>query len=264
VLHLSELDRQKLAHPPLTNVVCQVSFDLSPRASEAKVASAFHEALGGSRGQYSQIASITETSVNLAFGPNAAPSFGQPSGITTGWRLTDEKGDHSVTLMPHSVRVEARAYGGWEDDFGPQVNAALAALEEHIDPVFEQRLGLRYINQVTEPIVSEPADWREWIDPQVLGIVMHDDLGPRVKFARQQVVLEEAEGVRSTLNHGFASDPERDGALTYLVDIDVVREGMRPFDRKAIAAAATDFNSYALRLFQLTVTPALRDHLSQP
>lgn len=263
-VHFPELDRQKLARSPLVSVVCQVRFDLTPQASEAKTARAFHEALGGPGGRYPKLESIAETTINLAVGPNILPSFGQQAGATTGWRLTNEDGTRTIGLMPHSLTFEDRDYDGWENDFGPQLDEALAALHEHLDPVFEQRLGLRYINQITEPDVREADGWRGWIDSALLGIVMHNEIASYVKLARQQVSLELDNDMRCTLNHGFAPDPEREGALTYLVDIDVSREGMRAFDRNAISATAAQFNAQALRLFQMTVTPELRERLSQP
>jgi uncharacterized protein (TIGR04255 family) len=263
-LHFPELDRKRLARAPLTSVVCQVRFDQTAQVSEAKTARAFHEALGGRAGPYPKLESITETQVNLAFGPGVLPGFGHQSGAMSGWRLTNEDGTRAIGLMPHSLAFEDRQYATWDDDFAPRLDAALAALREHVDPVFEQRLGLRYINQITEPDVREAEGWRGWIDGALLGIVMHDEIGPHVKLARQQVVLELENDVRCTLNHGFAPDPERDAALTYLVDIDVSREGMRPFDRDAISAAAAEFNAHALGLFQSTVTRELRERLSRP
>lgn len=262
-VHFPQLDRRPLAHAPLTSVVCQLRFDLTPQASEAKTARAFHEELGGPAGAYPKLESVTETAINFAFGPNVVPALGQQSSPTTGWRLTNEEGTRSVGLMPHSLTFQDRHYEGWEEDFGPRLEAALAALEAHVDPVFEQRLGLRYINQITEPEVREADGWRGWIDPTLLGIVTHAEIGAQVKLARQQVVLDVAPDVRGTLNHGFAPDPEREGALTYLVDIDISREGMRPFDRAGVSAAAAEFNEYALGVFQAAVTPELRDRLRQ-
>jgi uncharacterized protein (TIGR04255 family) len=260
VLNLPELDRRKLAHPPLTSVICQVRYEVSLRASDAKVASAFHGELGGVDGRYPNITPIIENQLNLALLPNAPPSFGHQSAMT-GWRLSDENGSKAISLLPRAVALEVSTYDGWDDDFAPQLAALLAAVERHVEPVFEQRLGLRYINQISEPPATEASDWQEWIDPQILGIAAHGQLGPLVKFMRQQVVLQVGDDARCTLNHGFAEDPEREGALTYLLDIDTAREGVRPFDVAGIAAAASEFNSYALRLFQLAITPALRERL---
>jgi uncharacterized protein (TIGR04255 family) len=63
------------------------------------------------------------------------------------------------------------------------------------------------------------------------------------------------------VNHGYAPDDAREGALTYVLDFDVAREGMRRFDTEGIRAAADLFNAYALRMFQIATTDELRELL---
>jgi uncharacterized protein (TIGR04255 family) len=259
-LDLSQLDRSVLVRSPLTSVIFQLTFDHTARASEAEVARAFHDALGGPAGPVPVLQQITEGGINLALGPNVPPAFAQqPAAI--GWQLESADGGVRIRILPTYVSVEASRYEGWEGDFAPRLEQVLGAVDQQIHPVFEQRLGLRYINQITEP-VGGPEGWQEWIDERLLGIATHQEIGPMIVFSRQQVVLQLDEQARCTLNHGFAPDPEHEGALTYLLDYDVAREGVRRFDSGQIRETADLFNSYALRLFQLSSTPSLRQHLA--
>lgn len=260
-LQIAELDRRVLEDSPLTNVICQIRFDRTATVAEAKTARAFHDALGGSSGAFPKLNAINEQSVNVALGPNIAPSFAQHA-HATGWRLSNDDETRSITLLPSSVALEAQNYAGWDADFRPILDDILSAVDDCVSPVFEERIGLRYINQIVDPQVTRAQEWREHLDPHLLGLVLHDEIGEHLTFARQQAVLELENEVRCTINHGFGPDPDRPGRLTYLLDVDVARSGMRPYVRAEIVASAAQFNSYALRIFQLAITPTLLERFS--
>jgi uncharacterized protein (TIGR04255 family) len=259
-LDLSDLDTSVLVRSPLTSVICQIRFNHSPRASDAQIASDFYEALGGKTGRYPKLEQIAETAINVSVGPNVPAAVAQQAPVS-GWRMSSADGQHVVSLLPTSIALEATTYEGWDQDFGPRLDEMLDCVERLVEPVFEQRVGLRYINQVVETEVRAPEGWREWIDAQLLGLITNDEIGPMVVFARQQAILQLDEEARCTWNHGFVPDPDREGTLAYLLDYDIAREGMRPFDRHQIRNTLNLFNCYALRLFQLSTTPALRERL---
>ena len=94
--------------------------------------------------------------------------------------------------------------------------------------------------------------------------MLHERIGPGVTAAEQQIVLEVDDDTKCGLRHGFFADPERDLALTYVLDFDLYREGVRVFDRDEILSAADQFNTFALQLFQEATTPKLRLLLKEP
>jgi uncharacterized protein (TIGR04255 family) len=96
---------------------------------------------------------ITEGAINIALGPGASPGAVPQAITSSGWRMTSQDGEKAIVLLPSSVAFEAFTYGGWDDDFAPQLATLVEAVAEVVQPVFEQRLGLRYINQVTSPEV---------------------------------------------------------------------------------------------------------------
>jgi uncharacterized protein (TIGR04255 family) len=176
--------------------------------------------------------------------------------------MTSGDESRAIALLPNAVTLEAFTYGGWDDDFAPQLDQLLSAVADLVEPVFEQRLGLRYINQVTIPEIRTPEGWRGLIADEFLGPAGNVEVGDLIVYSRQQFVLEPEEGVRLTVNHGYAPDEARDDALTYVLDFDVAREGARAFDPGAIRVTADNFNAYALRLFQLATTKELREVLN--
>jgi uncharacterized protein (TIGR04255 family) len=173
------------------------------------------------------------------------------------------RGDDSATvvaLLPSWVTLEMFDYPGWEEGFEPLLRDVVRAVGETIRPTFEQRIGLRYINQITDPQdVRSAEEWTDLIQPAFLALAAQPEIGPHVRLTRQQTILELEGDVRCNVNHGFGPDDDRGGALTYVLDLDVYREGMRDFDPDQILAAASEFNLVALRLFQLATTPELRN-----
>jgi uncharacterized protein (TIGR04255 family) len=259
-LDLTNLDRGVLGRSPLSSVICQVRYDVTPTASDARTARAFFDRLGAG-GRFEKLDQVLESALNVAFTPGSAPAVAQqPS--NSGWRLSAADGGRVVLLMPTHVAVEATSYEGWEADFAPLLADVLDAVADLVNPVFEQRLGLRYVNQIAEPEVAEAREWHGWIDDRLLGVATHEEIGPMVAFLRQQTILQLDDEARCTINSGFAPDPERDELLTFLFDCDVVRQGTRPFEVTSVRETADQFNSYALRLFQLATTPQLREALS--
>jgi uncharacterized protein (TIGR04255 family) len=259
-LDLSELDRTLLRRAPLTSVVFQVRFNRSQIAADAATARALFERFGGSPGPFPILEQIAETGINLTLSGIQQPVV-QQGGVTSGWRIADNGKVTAISLLPTSVSVETATYAGWDESFADLVREVLEAVSELVEPVFEERLGLRYINQIIDPEVTDPLEWQTWIAGSFLGLAADAELSPMTSFIRQQALLQLDAEVRCNLNVGFAPDPERSGALTFLLDSDVYREGMRPFELDAIRDAGTTFNAYALRLFQLGTSGDLRARL---
>ena len=259
-LDVSGVDRSLLAIPPLTSVICQIRFDESDRGADAHIIQKLRERLGG-EDEFPSLDQIAESSVSIAVSGESPPVAAQQV-TAKGWRMRSADQTRSVVLLPASVALEVSRYDGWEA-FASQLDALLQAVVESVAPVFEQRLGLRYINQVDRFDIHSASDWKGRIEEPFLGPVSNDELSPLVVFSRQQAVLQLDEETRCTINQGFAPDEAREQALTYVLDFDVFRAGTRPFDRQALNDAAAKFNSYALKLFQVATTSELRTELNR-
>jgi uncharacterized protein (TIGR04255 family) len=260
-LSLPEPDRTHLRRSPLEVVVAQVRYENRLVASDSAVARAFHESLGGTGGVYPFIdgASAAVMFNVVVAGPGASPPVPNTETQLTGWRLHDAENRWAVTLMPDHFALETTQYTTWEE-FAPRLAAVIDAIGEHIAPAFEQRLGLRYIDRIGDPVVDEIAGWRPYIRPEVLGILCHPELGDAVLGAQQQVLFDLQDGVAATLRHGPIRDPAAAG-VQYLLDYDVFRQGGRPFAPNAIRDTFDGFNTAALQLFQATVMPELLGYL---
>jgi uncharacterized protein (TIGR04255 family) len=258
-LDLPEPDRSRLARSPLELVVCQIRHERRLVVGEGATALAVHEALGGASGPYPSIDEVSGAEVNLVMGIGmGAPNVRETK--TSGWRLTSADGAWVITLMPDNFSLETSAYTTWAGDFAPRLAALIDAVAERIQPTFEQRIGLRYVDRITELGLTELAAWQPFLRPELLGLVVHPQLGPGVRSYQQQLLIELADGVMAGLRHGPVVEAGRD-VVDYQLDYDIFRQGGRAFDAAAIKDAAAQFNVYALQLFQAAISDALLEEL---
>ncbi len=263
-IRLPEPDTGRLRKAPLELAVLQIRYDPQLRATEAPVALAFHAALGGPDGTFPNIDPISATSVQFSFGASAgataAPIVAESSGVE-GWRFSSPDGVWTVQLTRDFATLQTTKYETWES-FRPHVALLVRAIAEHIGPRIEQRLGLRYVDRLRMPGLGRPADWHEYVVPELLGLAGHQLLGDAVVAAQQQLVLDLGEGgVQAGFRHGFLRDPSAITDIQYFLDFDIFRQAGRAFDAENIAVAADRFNTYALQLFQASVTPKLLEQL---
>jgi uncharacterized protein (TIGR04255 family) len=257
-LKLPDPDRSRLPRSPLELVICQIRFDKRLRVGEAPLALAFHEALGASDGPYPQLDEIEGQELVVSGGPGVDPQA--ESRKSRGWRFSSEKGDWIVSLMPDHVALETTSYTTWDEDFQPRLADVVAATAEHVEPAIEQRLGLRYVDRICELKLASIEDWRDYIVPELLGPVLHPQLGSSIVALGQQLLVEVDEEVRAGIRQGPVSDGN-DGAVDYLLDYDLFRQGGRPFEANAVLETVERLNFYGLQLFQASVTDKLIDYL---
>jgi uncharacterized protein (TIGR04255 family) len=254
---LPEPDRTRLERSPLELVVCQVRHERRLVVGDVASALAIHQALGGPAGLYESIDEVSGAEMNVVMG------FGAPNvheTKTSGWRLTSSDGSWVVTLMSDSFALETSAYTTWDGEFAPRLDDLVDAVSAHIQPALEQRIGLRYVDRIEELRVTELAAWQRYLRHEMLGLVLHSELGPRVRTYQQQLVIDLGEGVKAGLRHGPVIEQGRE-EIAYQLDYDIFRQGGRPFDASGVKAAAERFNTYALQLFQATISDELLEEL---
>ena len=252
-LDLPAPDTRQLSDAPLDVVVCQLQYDTNLAVSDTKTARALHDALGGRHGTYPRVEQIQTRSISLDMTAGVSPSLSSSPG--SGWRFAAEDGTWIVSILAEHVSVETSAYQNW-NDFRDRLRVVLEAVAVHVDPVFEQRLGLRYIDRLVTPDVASPADWEKVVAPHLLGPVLHQGIGPAIRVAQQHLVLalDEDGEAQCGFRHGFVVAADDEPA--YVLDYDVHRSVGRPFNVNDALAGADQFNQYALQLFQASITPA--------
>ena len=252
----------QLPRPPLTLVVCQIRFETKAAVGDGRTALRFYEELGGNAGHYDRPEKADVRSLALEVDSQSGAVRTLPTGpALNGWRLRGRDEPWLVSLMPEFVSLETTGpYSSWKG-FRSRLTRVLAAAEAVLAPETEQRLGLRYVDQIAEPEVAAPQDWADYIEPSLLGMAMHPKLGAAVTKAQQHFELRPSDDCGCVVRQSFFPDEERPGRQSFVLDTDVFREGARLFDSAEALSAADAFHTFALQVFQQSITGKLFDLL---
>ena len=169
----AEPDPRRLPRSPLVLVACQLQYEGGTALNDLRRAQRVHLELGGAEGPYPVAELAVNQLLNFEVGPaGAQQTLPQPT-LTV--RFRSEPGDWTISISPSSVVLETIAYQTWEH-FQGRLDQLFSVVSEHLRPMREQRLGLRYVNQILEPVVQSPVEWRNYIVPELLGIPLHEQL----------------------------------------------------------------------------------------
>jgi uncharacterized protein (TIGR04255 family) len=226
-------------------VICQVRFPVLHRFEQPGFLGAFQDAL---KKEYPRAA--LEQQIGVALTPAGATSV-PPTHL---WRFTDTSGTWSVAVAKDFVSLETTAYDRFEA-FRDRLQTVLDALPG-LGVDFEDRLGLRYVNEIKHPKALTPASWRGFLNAELLGMVGGEVLGDGVIHAVQEIRLREEDGIL-VIRHGYigAESPH------YLLDLDHYDEVGKPFDRERILQRIDAYHSKMHDVFEMSITDAMRDHL---
>jgi uncharacterized protein (TIGR04255 family) len=254
-LQLPEPSTEKLERSPLELVVCQVRHERNLAVADAKRALEVHGGLGG---KYPVLEEAAGIALNI---------MGGPAGVSTasdqqrGWNFRSADGAWTVVLMPEFFALETRAYSDWMD-FSARLEELVRLVQGTLEPSLEQRLGLRFIDRIKDPVISSPAEWEGWIDERLLGPVLHGAFGPAIKAVQQVLQLDGGEDMEVLLRHGCVLEGAPEAPVwQYLLDHDCSRSGGRAFSPEDIHEGVEGLHTLALSVFQAAVTQKLFTHL---
>ena len=238
-----------LANAPLALVVAQLKYPVIASVANQEFIAPFQELL---RSRYP--VRRQERQIALAIGPGGPLS--QEHGIV--WRLQEAEPGWSVALAPEFLAIETSSYTN-RDDFIKRWSEAVAALEQVAKPVVYERLGVRYVNRL---VGSEALDdLSTLVRPEILGalaIEMPESgsvvaSATQIHFKLQDLQLQVRWGrlpENALLTPGLAPSPE----ASFVLDIDVYSEGMKPFEVDSATRVARSAADHAYRFFRWAVS----------
>ena len=176
----------------------------------------------------------------------------------TVWRFHDASEAWRVILAPDFLALETIKYTS-RDDFLQRLGVVLQALKEHVDPQIVDRLGVRYIDQVTgENLEALP----QLVRPEVAGI-LGTPLRAHVRHAISEHVFalpEDAGQVtarwglvppRGTVDPGAIDAIEE---ASWLLDVDAFQVERRALEVEAIVDQVRGFAERIYSIFRWAVT----------
>jgi len=235
-----------LALAPVKLVVAQVRFERHTEIAEPAFVRKFTDEAGGD-----PVRVQPASTQNIVVGPMGEIDKDEEKG----WSLLSEDG-WKVTVFEGSLTVETTQYVNWTN-FRSRFHQSLVAMEATVGPATEQRLGLRYVDELSEE-VTEPNEWLGRVRDELLGPVLHGDFGPSMRTAEQRFSMSYEGGVGCLVRHGFSLDQSNHN---YVLDTDVYRATQSVYDKDSVRDAFDDFHSKASSVFKGSLTQAYFDEL---
>ena len=256
-----------LPQTPLVRVIAQVRFPPVLAIRNPDKVAVLQEEL---RGTYPNLNQEQVHRIELTGGqtPNVQQSFI--------WRLADREKDAlwRVSLGVDFVALETSSYGS-RNDFLDRLRTVVSAVEQAFKPASASRLGLRYIDRLTDEAVDRVG---ELIHPEVLGIIQpprnpHPAFGKSVihLITEAQFLAEDSaciHGRWGQLSANATYDPdalEPVAKPSWVLDLDMFTTESQPFESEKLLTTAAGFAECLYWLFRQMVTEEfLRFHGGKP
>lgn len=255
--NLPPADATMLVKAPLEAAVIEVRFTAAVAEISPADAAALRDALAEGTGtDYPGIQPAFQQQVQIDFGTQGVSSVREQS---KGWQISSATGASRVTLMPDVLIMQIGEYERWSTSMKTPLGILLATLERLVEPSLVHRIGLRYIDRFQDPECDSVSSWKGRIDAALLGPVLNEAFGDKVRGAQQQIEIALDDHHGALLRHGPVPDAASK-SVQYLLDTDVFRHSTFEFNAAAVLASASRLNRTALSLFQASMT---EDYLRQ-
>lgn len=212
----------------------------------------FQEAI---RGEFPKFAIEQQVQVTVSGPPTADPNISR----SQAYRFTNDPESWSVVLTASALTIEAVAGGRYSsyEEFSRLFALVWGAAIQTFGPGRIGRQGLRYVDHLEG--TRSAAEWANWINPELLGSVAGDILGPELSQFIAELTYAQADG-HILFRHGIAPAGPN-SANGYLLDFDSVHTSAADQGDVAGLIGRFDESHDALyRLFRWSLTDrALQD-----
>jgi uncharacterized protein (TIGR04255 family) len=202
---------------------------------------------------------LTAHSISVSVGGDGPP--GATSQQQDGVRLLDAKSLVEITVLPGVIAVHCTQYTRWSTSFAPIIEAAVGAVGDIFAPQVRSRVGLRYINRLTDGRASDPRVWASRLADPLAAVLAEGPFANLVRGAQQQLDLSLNERVAATVRHGCFREAGAREVYNYLLDIDVFDQNGEAFDVPETMIVAEDLNRIAAQLFRKSLSTSYADEL---
>jgi uncharacterized protein (TIGR04255 family) len=239
-LDLGQPHQPLLKRAPLVLTVCQLRFPLVLGFSDELVRPL----------QVALAAEFPDVEVQdlqqVEFGAEGITVTGQHQRL---YRFRTHEKDWVVSIGPSALTLETTTYRGFADFIERWARVAQAAVEA-LDLRHQERLGLRYVNELAAPPSATRDDLLALVTPELVGPVGVHARTQRLLKAWQELRFEQDDGA-CTMQHGYAARAEDDWA--YVLDFDYYDETGQAIEMESQTRALAQFNHRTFELFQWAV-----------
>jgi uncharacterized protein (TIGR04255 family) len=237
-----------LPEAPLVSVIAQVRFPtlLTVRITDRIIG--FQEAI---RDRYPYLSREDIPTILIGAGGS---NVSEP---VVHWRFADDATNYKwrISLSTEFIALETRAYES-RRDFLNRLETIVQTLDDTLTPKHMTRLGIRYIAQIK----GEPVSRIEvLLEKEVLGVACSIGADPTQLLTQLTVPAEPGELVArwGKLPANTTIDPHALPPIqeaSWVIDLDVSRSGLMPFEAKEIVDTAGLAAERAYAVFRWMVT----------
>ncbi len=228
-----------LGNPPLRLVICQMRFPHQVGIAEADVRP-IQKALAEDypRPEIGKVAGLTLGPGGVAAG-DSEPVF----------HFRSEGQDWTATITADSVSLETAAYIDFMD-FVQRWHGVVDPVVRELGLSRQERIGLRYVNELDCPPAPEPADLERILRPELVGVVGAHARTQKLQTSMQEMRFVQERGV-CTLRHGLVRRNSQDGV--YVLDFDFYDDTAQTIALEDQVKLLADFNHEAYELFRWAI-----------
>ncbi|MDQ4489348.1 TIGR04255 family protein [Sinomonas sp. ASV486] len=187
----------------------------------------------------------TQSVVSVTVGPQGASQTVEEQ---RGWVLATADKSLLFTLLPSTVVVQTSKYERYSASLGDRLKEILPLFTAATRVSRIQRVGLRFINRLSDPGALQPQFWKEHIREDFAG-PLAGGLSELVVGQHQQTQLRLDSTATARIQSGFFQEPGARSLYSFLIDLDVFREATFVYDEVLCANMMRQLNRTALALF---------------
>ena len=240
---IKDLQEIPLPNAPLVRVIAQVRFSSIVSIQNSKFIASFQESL---RSEYP----IVQSDKNLMI--NILDPKDQREEVV--WRLLDESKNWRIILASEFLAFETLKYES-RDDFFSRYKKVVHSLAEHIKPSSINRIGVRYIDQITGSELEKISDL---VRNEILGI-HNSSLNEYILSSLRQTLFRIDEDKRLSARWGKLEkqqtyDPNsvaRTDKDSWILDLDAFINKEQKFNGEKIVEQSKNLSSYYLQFFSM-------------
>lgn len=229
-------EQPRLVNTPLKTVLCQARFPAQIGFGETQLRPVQRRLADNyPRAEIAQLNELRLDAVGVT-----------PMNMEQVFHFRDAAGAWTVTITRSFVSLETTAYENFPD-FIRRWHFLMSVVADELDLDRQERIGLRYVNQV--PLVGEPtaAALSSLLKPEIVGMVGAHPSTERLLSSMQELRFARDRGA-CTVRHGLI--PRDDAASDYVVDLDLYDDQPGELDVDAQARLLAEFNHQAFDLFR--------------
>jgi uncharacterized protein (TIGR04255 family) len=232
-------EQPRLLESPLKTVICQVRFPAQIGFSESHVRPVQRRlARDYPRAEVAHLSEVRVDAVGVT-----------PLSNEQVFHLRDPVASWTVTITRAFLSLETTAYVDFPD-FIRRWYAVMSVVAEELDLDRQERIGLRYINEISVESEPTPEVLRSILRSEVVGIVGAHPATERLITSMNELRFAEDRGA-CAVRHGLRRESEK---TVYVVDLDLYDDVPGELDVDGQAKLLGSFNHRAFQLFQWLVS----------